>query len=145
MKTPKILLRVAAILMLVHLLGHSAGFSGWKKASGPAQQEVIKQMTVPRFPFMGAIHSMGDYYDGFGYGCSIAILMFILLLWFVSGELSTSPRLAKKVILTISICLLAWGMDELLFFFPFATCISLLSFGFTITAYFLYKPETAMK
>jgi hypothetical protein len=140
MKTPKILIRIAAILMLVHLLGHTIGFSGWKKATDPAQQEIIKRMTGQRFPFMGAIHSMGDYYDGFGYGCSIAILLFILILWFVSGELNSSPRLAKKVLLSVSLYILAWGIDEIIFFFPFATCITLLTFVLTITAYFLYNP-----
>ncbi len=31
MKTPKILLRIAAVLMLIHGLGHTIGHSGWKK------------------------------------------------------------------------------------------------------------------
>jgi hypothetical protein len=143
MKTPKILIRIAAILMLVHLLGHTTGFSGWKKATDPAQQEVIKQMTGPRFSFMGAIHSMGDYYDGFGYGCSIGMLLFILVLWFVSGELGASPGLAKKMLLSVAVCLLAWGIDEIICFFPFAACTTLLAFVLTTTAYFLYKPGPA--
>jgi hypothetical protein len=97
MKTPKILLRIAAILMVVHFFGHTLGFSGWKKATDPVQQDVIKQMTGPKFPLMGAIHSMGEYYDGFGYGCSIAILLFILTLWFVSGRIEYIAPAGQKI------------------------------------------------
>jgi hypothetical protein len=140
MKTPKILLRIASALMLIHVLGHTVGFSGWKKPTDPVQQEVIRQMTGPKFPFMGVTRSMGEYYDGFGYGCTVGMLLFILVLWFVSGELYAAPGLAKKLLLSVALCLLAWGIDELIFFFPFAACLTLLAFVLTLTAFFLYKP-----
>ncbi len=140
MKIPKILLRIAAVLMLIHGLGHTIGHSGWKNPTDPVQQAVIRQMTGPKFPFMGVMRSMGEYFDGYGYACSIAILLFTLVLWFTSGELNASPGLAKKIMLTMSVCLLAWGIDELIFFFPFAACITLVAFVCTLTAFFIYKP-----
>ena len=140
MKTPKILLRIAAALMLMHLLGHTIGHSGWKKSTDRVQQEVIRQMTGPKFPFMGVTRSMGQYFDGYGYACSIGLLLFILVLWFLSGELPNAPGLAQKLMLSAALCLLAWGIDELIFFFPFAACITLLAFVLTLVAFFLYKP-----
>jgi hypothetical protein len=141
MKTSKILLRVAAFLMLIHGLGHTIGHSGWKKSTDTIQQGVIQQMTGPKFPFMGVTRSMGEYFDGYGYACSIAMMLCTLVLWFTSGELYGSPGLAKKMMLTMGICLLGWGVDEIIFFFPFAAGTSLLAGACALGAFFLHKPE----
>jgi len=139
MKRTNILLKIAAGLMIIHVIGHSIGHSGWKKSTDTVQQEVIRQMTGPKFPFMGVTRSMGEYFDGYGYGCTIAMVAFVLVLWSISGELATSPRLAKKAMIAIAICLLAWGLDEVLFFFPFAAATSLIASACTLAAYFSYK------
>jgi hypothetical protein len=123
--TPKLLLRIAAILILIHGALHTIGFNQWKKDPDPAKNEVIKQMTGQRFPFMGTSRNMGEYYDGFGYACSIALILIAFLLWIVSGELSSNPSLAKKVIMVISFGLLVWATDELIYFFPFAAGLTL--------------------
>jgi hypothetical protein len=60
---PKMLLRIAAIVMVLHLAGHLFGHLTWKTPPTPEQQEVVKEMTTHKFPFMGAVHSMGDYYE----------------------------------------------------------------------------------
>jgi hypothetical protein len=140
MKTSKILLRIAAALMLIHGLGHTIGHSGWKNSTDPVQQGVIHQMTGPKFPFMGVTRSMGEYFDGYGYACSIAMLLCTLVLWLTSGELYHSPGLAKKMMLTMSVCLLGWGADEIIFFFPFAAATSLLAGACAVGAFLLYKP-----
>jgi len=124
---PKPLLRIAAILIFIHSVLHTLGFSGWKSAPDPVEQQVISQMTGHSFPFMGATHSLADYYDGFGYSCSIALFLIAVLLWIVSAELTSNTGLAKKMIIALSIALLFWGIDEMIFFFPFATSITLLA------------------
>ncbi|HEY4195522.1 MAG TPA: hypothetical protein VGM63_08300 [Mucilaginibacter sp.] len=124
---PKLLLRIAAILILIHGVLHTMGFSQWKQDTEPAKHEMIKLMTGPKFPFMGTSRNMGEYYDGFGYGVSITLLLVAILLWIVSGELSTNPSMAKKVIIVLSFALLAWGIDEIIYFFPFAVSLSLIS------------------
>jgi hypothetical protein len=117
---PKILLRIAAILILIHGLLHTSGFSQWKNDPDTAKHEVIKQMTGQKFPFMGTSRNMGNYYDGFGYATSIALFLIAVLLWLVSGELGANPSLAKKVIVVLSFALLLWAIDEMIYFFPFA-------------------------
>jgi hypothetical protein len=137
----KILLRVASILMLMHAIGHTFGQMGWKQSTDPAQNRVIQQMTGPKFPFMGVYRSMGNYFDGYGYSVSISILVTVLILWFVSADLSSNTLLIKKIILMISLSLSAIGIDELVFFFPFAAGTTLLASvcGF-ISFYLLVKP-----
>src|ERR1700760_3202406 len=107
---PKLLLRIAAILILIHGVLHTMGFSQWKQDTDPAKREMIKLMTGQRFPFMGTSRNMGEYYDGFGYGCSITLFLIAILLWIVSGEVSSTPLLAKKVIVVLSFALLAWAI-----------------------------------
>ncbi|MDB5135116.1 MAG: hypothetical protein JWP37_1719 [Mucilaginibacter sp.] len=124
---PKILLRVAAILILIHAVLHTIGFSGWKNDPDTARHQMIQLMTGQKFPFMGTSRNMGEYYDGFGYTCSIALIVIALILWFTSGEFATNTSLAKKVILILSFGLLFWGIDELIYFFPFAALITLLA------------------
>jgi hypothetical protein len=124
---PKLLLRIAAILILIHGVLHTTGFGQWKQDPDPAKHEVIKQMTGQKFPFMGTSRNMGEYYDGFGYGCSIALILIAFLLWIVSGELSSNPSLAKKIIAVISFALLVWATDELIYFFPFAVGLTLVA------------------
>jgi hypothetical protein len=68
----KVLLRIASVLMFIHCVLHTIGFSGWK--SDPDRQVVVKMMTGPKLPFMGANRNMGEFYDGFGYASTIALL-----------------------------------------------------------------------
>jgi len=51
--------------------------------------------------------------------------LIVVLLWIVSGELLSNLSLAKKVIVVVSFSLLAWAIDEFIYFFPFAAGLSL--------------------
>jgi hypothetical protein len=70
----------------------------------PVYKSIVDGMTSHKFPFMGAIHTLGDYYEGFGYACSMALLLTAIVLWFVSGE---RTELAKKIIFAIGAALVA--------------------------------------
>src|SRR5258708_1593045 len=124
---PKLLLRIAAILIFIHAVLHTVGFSGWKSDPDPAKHQVIAQMTRQKFPLMGTSRNMGEYYDGFGYASSIALLLIGFLLWVTAGESTSNTTLSKKVILILSFGLLFWGADEIIYFFPFAASITLLA------------------
>jgi hypothetical protein len=133
---PKLLLRIAAILIAIHGVGHTIGHSGWKNAPDPVERQVIGQMTGHKFPFMGAIHSLGDYFEGYGYACSIALLLIAILLWITAGELQANKTLAGKVILTISLGLVIWAVDEVIYFFPFAAAPTFLASLCGLLAYY---------
>lgn len=124
---PKLLLRVAAILMFIHAVLHTIGFNSWKTDTDPARKTVIQAMNGPRLPFMGTNRNMADYYDGFGYASTIALVLIAISLWIVSGELYAKSALAKKMTLALAVILVFWGIDELIYFFPFAMGITLLS------------------
>jgi hypothetical protein len=133
---PKILLRIAAILIFIHSVLHTFGFSTWKEAPDAVYKATVDGMTEHKFLFMGAIRSLGEFYDGFGYASSIALFLIAIVLWFVSGETSRSANLAKKIIYAVGIALVAWGIDELIYFFPFAAAITLTAAILTLASGF---------
>jgi hypothetical protein len=139
--TAKFLLRIAAVLMLIHLIGHSIGHSGWRKDTDPAKQDVIRLMTGPKFPFMGVERSMGDYFDGYGYIASVNMLLIILLLWICSNHIAARDRLVLQTARTLGILLVITSLLEFIFFFPFAAGTTLLT-GLIVIGAGLKKKQT---
>jgi hypothetical protein len=133
---PKIFLRIASILLILHDVGHTFGTLGWKKTSDPAKLEVIKQMTDKKFPFMGAVHSFGDAFDGYGFAVILALLLFAAILWISSNVTAQNVVLIKKILGWMSAVLLLWGIDELIFFFPLAATMTLIAMICTVIAIF---------
>jgi hypothetical protein len=141
--TPKLLLRIAAVLIFIHCFLHTIGFSGWKHPTDPLERQVVEQMTGHKFPFMGASHSLGDYYDGFGYACSIALFLIAAILFIIAADLPSNVSLSRKIVLVLSIALLVWGVDELIFFFPFAAGITLLACVCSFVSFYLIGKQKA--
>lgn len=131
---PKILLRIASILMFIHCALHTMGFNSWK--DDPDKQGVVKAMNGPKFPFMGANRNMANFYDGFGYASTIAMVLIVVSLWLVSGELAKGSSLARKMTMTLGIILILWGADEIIWFFPLAAGMSWVSGLCCFWAYF---------
>ena len=130
----KLLLRMASVVVIFHDLGHSFGMLGWRHSPDPLKQEVINQMLGHKSPFMGADRSMADYFEGYSYAATIALLLIGVLLWMVSDAPAQNQALTKKILIAVAASLLIWGIDELIFFFPFAASFSLFAALFTILA-----------
>jgi hypothetical protein len=128
----KLLLRIASVLIFLHVLGHTIGHSGWRHADDPQKQAVIDSMTGKTFPFMGAEKSMGDYYEGYGYASTVSLLFFAFVLWAASS--SGANKFTINTLAVLAVCLLLWGILELIYFFPFAAAFSLLAGLLTLIA-----------
>lgn len=122
--TPKILLRIAAAIILVHNIPHTVGHLGWKNSPDEVNRRVIDAMTSNQFEFMGRTTSYANFYDGYGFGGTLTMLLVMTLLWFLSGHLSQDSR---RLSLVIGVFLVAWAIMEYIYFFPLAA-------GFTIVA-----------
>ena len=135
----KVLLKIAAGLILIHLIGHGVGHTGWDKPTDPKMMDVVTAMKSHDGEFMGAVHSMADYYKGYSilifglYGMSIS------LLWFASGFVQEHPAIANTILYPIGIAYLFFGIVEFIYFFPFAASISFLAGVLTILAIFIGK------
>lgn len=131
---PKLLLRVAAVLMLLHAIGHTFGVHSWKNPVDPKYEAVINAMVNDSYLFMGKLGGMGKFYEGFGYACTIAMLLIVALLWLASGVTEATAALVRKILIVMTIILFAWGIDELIFFFPFAASFTIIAALLTIVA-----------
>jgi hypothetical protein len=123
----KILLRIACLLILVHLLGHSLGHLSWDKPKDPKMKEVVDVMKGYSTEFMGASKSMANYYEGYSIIMFFVFVMTILILWSVSTFVDTNKQIAMKILYPIAITYLAFGVIEYLYFFLFAAGISCLT------------------
>src|SRR6267378_7313734 len=123
----KILLRIACLLILVHLLGHSLGHLSWDKPKDPKMKEVVDMMKGYSSEFMGATKSMANYYEGYSIILFFVFAMTILILWSVSSFVDTHKDVAVKILYPIAITYLAFGVIEYFYFFIFAASISFLA------------------
>jgi hypothetical protein len=122
---PRLLLRVAAFLILLHAVAHTIGIITWKDAKTQEQRDVVAAMSDNRFSFMGAVHSFGDYYTGFGIACSVALLLITGLLWWTSLLSIKFPAISRTLSFILFLSLLSWAGVEIIYFFPLAYGITL--------------------
>ncbi len=60
----KILLRIAAVIMLLHNVGHTIGATGWKKETAEVNRRAIDAMISNEFEFMGQTTTYARFYEG---------------------------------------------------------------------------------
>jgi hypothetical protein len=115
----KLFLRIAAVVMLLHAVGHTMGALSWKKAPNTAVAQVINGMQNQHFDFMGRSASLADFYNGYGISMIFVLLLVSVLLWL----LAANP--VKNMLVTLGLFLLALAVCEYVYFFPFAAAFSL--------------------
>jgi hypothetical protein len=109
--TATLLLRISAIISLLFAVGHSLG--GTKRWSPMGDNEVLKAMTDVRFDVMGASRSYLDFFMGFGWSISVALVLQSVLLWQLaslaqSGVAQTRPMIAAFAVASLASGLIAW-------------------------------------
>lgn len=109
--TTAVLLRISAVISLLFAIGHSLG--GIKRWSPMGENEVLKAMESVRFDTMGANRSYLDFFMGFGWSLSIALLLQSALLWQLaslarSNAAQVRPTIAAFALATLASGLIAW-------------------------------------
>jgi len=118
---PKLLLRIAAAIMLLHTIGHTFGALTWEDAPNARVADIITGMRREHFIFMGRSASLADFYNGYGISMIFVLLLVSMQLWI----LSTNP--IKITLIAIGFFLLALAVCEYIYFFPMAALFSLLA------------------
>jgi hypothetical protein len=114
MTTP--LLRIASVISLLFTAGHTLG--GLKKWSPMGENEVLKAMTTVRFETMGANRSYLDFFMGFGWSISVAMLLQTVLLWQMASLARTDVAHVRPMIAVFALATLASGVIAWRFIFP---------------------------
>ncbi len=134
----KILLRIAAVLMFLHTIGHTMGALTWKKTTNPFLSAMVSSMEQNQFIFMGRKVSIALFYDGYGISMIAVLLLVSVLLWILSGE--PPSLLAVKLKWALGIFLLLLALFEFIYFFPFAAVFSLLAGVCVVLARYKFIP-----
>lgn len=116
-------LRVAAAISAVFTAGHSMG--GLRDWSPIGENDVLRRMADVHFQAMGVRRSYLDFYLGFGWSISVAMVLQTVLLWQLASlaradVASIRPMIAALVIANIASAAIAWR-----FIFPFAALFAL--------------------
>jgi hypothetical protein len=110
------LLRAAAVLSLLHFLGHSVGFP-WTPSDGDQSAAVLGGMKSFRFDVFGSTRTYWDFYLGFGLTISVLLLLEAVVLWFLASVAVKEPRQARRFIGVFLLANLAQVALVLRFFF----------------------------
>ena len=106
--TTVILLRTASVVSLLFTAGHSLG--GLRQWSPMGENEVLKAMTAVRFETMGVSRSYLDFFMGFGWSISVAMLMQTALLWQMASLARVDVAKVRPMIVVFALATLATGL-----------------------------------
>ena|ERR1700761_1824760 len=124
----KLSLRIAAAIMLLHTIGHTMGALTSNQAPNARVAAVIAGMEREHFDFMGRSASIALFYNGYGIGMILVLVLVSILLWL----LSVTP--VKSMILAMGIFLVLTAINEFIYFFPLASVMSLIAGVLTLLA-----------
>lgn len=130
----KLLLRIAAVLIFLHAMGHALGALSWTTAPNAAVTLVIKGMETIHFDFMGRSVTLASFYNGYGFIMILVLLFISILLWLLAAD--TGNSLSTRLLPVVSVLLLAMGVLEYIYFFPFAAAFSLIAGLCTLASLF---------
>lgn len=122
---PKLLLRIAAGLMLMHTVGHTFGALTWKDAPNAAIGRVIIAMETEHFEFMGRSVTIASFYEGYGFSMIGILLLITILLWLLSND--TGNMSSAKYLTVFTVFLLFFGIIEYFYFFTLPAAFSILA------------------
>lgn len=112
----KLLIRIAAVLMFLHTIGHTFGVFGSKKAPNPTIGRILADMNTNYFPFMGRSASLGIFFQGYGMILIFDLLFTSLVIWWLAAK--TETEFGQKLLLASFLYLTALALMELLYKFP---------------------------
>ena len=114
--TTAVLLRISAVISLLFAIGHSLG--GMKRWSPMGENDVLKAMETVRFDTMGVNRSYLDFFLGFGWSLSVAMLLQSVLLWQLASLARSDAAQVRPMIAAFALATLAGGAIAWLFIFP---------------------------
>lgn len=131
--TTTLLLRIASVISLLFTAGHTLG--GLKKWSPMGENEVLKAMTTVRFEAMGVNRSYLDFFMGFGWSISVAMLLQTVLLWQMASLAKTDAARVRPMIATFALATLVSGVIAWRFIFPVPALFSAVLLIVLVAAY----------
>ncbi len=118
---PKILLRLGALFMFLHAIGHTFGALTWARTKDVRMAKVVNAMLSEHFAFMGVSPSLGQFYTGYGITLIFVLVFLSALLWILS------VHFVRQIVMLTGAFLLCLVVCEYVYFFPFAALFTLIA------------------
>lgn len=131
--TPRFLTKSASLLIMLYALGHSRSYP-WTPATGPSQDQLLRQLQNNTFDVLGVHRSYWDFYVGFGIDISIVQFTLALTLWLLADVLEVSPKKMALILGLFSLSYLAGSVVMWRYFFLPPFLLSSLIVLLTLTA-----------
>jgi hypothetical protein len=109
-------LRIAAIISLLFAVGHTLG--GRRSWSFTGEAEVLHAMRTFRVQAFGVSRTYMDFYRGFGYSLSVAMLLQSVLLWQLAALAVQNPSQTRPMILSFVLASITGGIVAWTLIFP---------------------------
>jgi hypothetical protein len=120
--TSRVLYRIAAVLILLFDLGHSAGFP-W---SDPKWGVDTSAMRSSQFQVLGFTRTYWDFYVGFGLFVSVFLLLAAILAWQLGSLPKQTALLVRTTAWVLSLCFVAVTFLSWRYFFSIPIVFSAL-------------------
>ena len=109
-------LRISSIVSLLFAAGHALG--GRKAWSPMGETAVLASMRTYQFTVGGVSRTYLDFYKGFGYCLSVAMLLQAIVLWQLIAIARTNPVLVRPIVGAIAAASIANVILSWVFLFP---------------------------
>jgi hypothetical protein len=116
----RVLYRIAAVLILLFDVGHSAG-APW---SDPAWGVDLTAMRSTHFRILGFSRTYWDFYVGFGLIISVFLLLAAVLAWELGSLQAQSLRLMRTTAWALALCFGAMTVLNCVYFFAIPIAFS---------------------
>ena len=139
---PKLLLRIASIVMLLHTVGHTLGALTWKQAPNDTIAKVVQGMEQNYFDFLGRQVSLGMLFQGYGVEMIFVLLLLVSILWLLGNFIEN--LLSQKLLPLLFFFLVCFAACEWIYFFPVPAIMSSIAALLVLIAYLGSKKKERM-
>ena len=118
--TTRVIYRIAAVLILLFDLGHTAGYP-WSDPSWGVDLGVIQSS---HFRVLGFTRTYWNFYVGFGLFVSVFLLLAAIFAWQLSSLPAETRRLVRSSAWALSVCFAAVTVLSWMYFFTIPIAFS---------------------
>ena len=136
--TTTLWLRISAVVSLLFTAGHTMG--GLSRWSPMGDNAVLQAMSTVRFETMGVSRTYLEFFMGFGWSISVAMLLQTVLLWQLASRARTDTVSVRPLIAVFALAAAASGVIAWRFIFPLPALFSAVLAVCLIVAYALARP-----
>lgn len=121
---PRLLLRIAAGLLMFFALGHSVGHITRHNVSDPRARELQRLMIDNKFDMFGQMRSYDENYTGLSVNLLATLLAFAIITWGIAGHVEKRGELVKTILIPLTFAVTMFAVSGFMYFFwvPAVTC-----------------------